>query len=123
MVKKILKVVLGPVALLAVCAGGFVAHVSLAWPIRIPVAAPDPKIEPTPERVARGKKLVSVRCAGGHDDQHTNALTGHEMADGPAESGRYCSRNVTRHPTRGVGRYTDGELAFLLRTAREKAKQ
>jgi mono/diheme cytochrome c family protein len=55
-------------------------------------------------------------CANCHADPTTQALTGKRMADAPLEFGVIYSTNITAHPTRGIGRWTDGELAYLLRT-------
>ena len=74
------------------------------------------KVEYTPERLAHGRKLASMLCAGCHLDQNTGRLTGIHMADAPEEFGIIRSRNITQHPARGIGSWTDGELVYLLRT-------
>jgi len=43
-------------------------------------------------------------------------LEGQLMLDLPAAFGKAWSANITRHPEYGAGRYTDSELAYLLRT-------
>jgi mono/diheme cytochrome c family protein len=73
-------------------------------------------VEVTPERVARGKVLATAICVGCHMDPVTRKLTGKHISDAPLEFGRIASRNITRHPVKGIGRWTDGELAYLLRT-------
>jgi mono/diheme cytochrome c family protein len=114
--KRILKILVGLVALLVLAAAGFATYVQLSWPLRRPTRVLDLKVELTPERLARGKKLVSIRCALCHYDQQTGALTGRQVPGEPAQFGKSYSHNITRHPTRGTGRYTDGELLYLLRT-------
>ncbi len=104
------------VGLLAIAVVGVVLRVELGWPITRDIAAPDLTVEVTPARVARGRKLVRVRCALCHYDQKTNALTGTHLAAEPAEFGQVYSANITAHPTAGAGAYTDGELFVLLRT-------
>jgi cytochrome c2 len=66
--------------------------------------------------VARGKLIASMLCQGCHYDQNTNALTGHRMTDIPAEFGKIYSRNITQDPTYGIGTWSDGDIAYLLRT-------
>jgi mono/diheme cytochrome c family protein len=73
-------------------------------------------VEVTPERVARGKRSVDLLCASCHMDSATGGLTGKLMPDVPAEFGAAWSRNITAHPVKGIGSWTDGEIAFLLRT-------
>jgi mono/diheme cytochrome c family protein len=120
-VKKALKA-LGAVLLLAVvAAGGFALFIHLDWPVKKPTGSIDIKVEPTPERLARGKALVSMRCAGCHYDQETKGLTGHQMVEAPKAFGPMYSHNITKHPEKGLGRYSDGELAYLLRTGIEKS--
>jgi cytochrome c2 len=70
----------------------------------------------TPERVAQGARLASLLCAGCHENQETHRFTGKHMSDLPAELGVAYSKNITQHPTKGIGRWTDGELRYFLRT-------
>jgi mono/diheme cytochrome c family protein len=106
----------GLLALLVLVIGGFCAFVALDWPVKKPVYAGQLKVTITPERVARGRELVSIRCAGCHYSQETDGLTGKQMLDAPKEFGTIYSHNITQHATKGIGRYSDGELAYLLRT-------
>jgi hypothetical protein len=99
---------------------GFLVYLNAAWPIRAPIRTIDVTVERTPERVARGKQLVSLRCALCHYDQNTVALTGRRVPAEPPEFGTNYSHNITRHPTKGSGRYSDGELIYLLRTGIER---
>lgn len=70
----------------------------------------------TPERVAHGAKLAGLLCTGCHENQESHRLTGIQMIDLPAEFGPIYSKNITRHPTKGIGGWTDGELRTFLRT-------
>lgn len=114
--KKVLKIVGAILGVLLLAAGGFALFVALDWPVKKPVYAADLKVTPTPARLARGKQLTSIRCAGCHYDQKTDALTGVRMVDAPKEFGTIYSHNITQHPTKGLGRYSDRELFYLLRT-------
>lgn len=114
--KRVLIAVAVLLGLLVLAVLGVVLRVELGWPITREIAAPDLTVEATPARLERGKKLVSVRCVLCHYDQQTNALTGARLVTEPEEFGTVYSANITAHPTLGTGRYTDGELAVLLRT-------
>ncbi len=114
--KRLAKIVAAGLGVVVLVLGAGATFISLDWPVRAPVHVVDVSIEATPERLARGKKLVSVRCAGCHHDQKTGALSGHLLVDAPVEFGPIYSHNITRHATLGIGRYTDGELVHLLRT-------
>jgi mono/diheme cytochrome c family protein len=111
--KRGLKITGGLVAALALIVGSFALYVEVSWPLRFPVRRIDLKVEITPERLARGKVLVSVRCADCHYDQKTGALTGARIVGEPEAFGDHFSRNITHY---GLDKYTDGELVFLLRT-------
>jgi mono/diheme cytochrome c family protein len=96
--------------------GCFLAYVAITG---IPHYTPrkvDLHVEATPERVARGKEIVLVLCNDCHKNPETRQLTGHHLEDAPPEFGHISSKNITRHPTKGIGSRSDGELAYLLRT-------
>lgn len=85
---------------------------------------PAPKIEgdaarpvvATPESLERGAKLATLLCAGCHEDEQTHRFTGKRMSDLPPEFGVAVSKNITKHPTKGIGSLTDGELRYILRS-------
>ncbi len=114
--KRVLKVVGAVLGFVALAVGAFALFIALDWPVKRATVAIPLEVKATPERVARGKHLVSVRCAFCHYDQATGALSGHQMVDAPKEFGTIYSHNITKHATKGTGRYSDGELAYLLRT-------
>lgn len=114
--KKILKAVALAIAVVVGAAACAAAYIALAPIPRYPVQKIDLKVDVTPERVARGKRSVQMLCAGCHLDSDTGALTGRRMLDTPAQFGASFSRNITAHRIKGIGAWTDGELAFLLRT-------
>ena len=79
------------------------------------VQAPDLHITPNSTRLAEGRRIVMTECAYCHRGPD-GKLSGQLWADDPA-FGKIWSANITRHPDAGIGRYTDGELAFTLRTS------
>ncbi|MGH9461058.1 MAG: c-type cytochrome, partial [Vicinamibacteria bacterium] len=100
------------VALVAAAA----AYIAVAPIPSYPVVKVDFPVEITPERVARGKRTVQMLCAGCHMDSATGGLTGKQMLDLPTQFGEAWSRNITAHPVNGIGSWTNGELAHLMRT-------
>jgi cytochrome c2 len=87
--------------------------------------------EPTPEieslkveldstRIERGAKIASLLCNECHKDKRTGRLTGMHMLDMPKEFGTIYSLNITQHPEKGIGSWTDGELYYFLRTGIRK---
>src|SRR5262245_60681709 len=89
-------------ALLLAVAGGAL-YVQASGIPRYEIEKIDLKVEVTPERVARGKKLATVLCALCHMDPTTRRLTGKQLLDASPAFGVIFSKNITRHPTRGIG--------------------
>ena len=101
------------ILLLAVC--GFAAFVAIRGIPHYKAEHIDLKIEPTPARIAKGEKLATMLCASCHYNVTTGKLTGREMKEAP-QFGQVFSRNITKDPQYGIGKWTDGELVYLIRT-------
>jgi len=114
--RRILKVGAVVLAVVLALAGAALLFIQLSGIPRYAVQLIDLRVEATPERVLRGKKLVTILCVGCHMDPNTGRLAGHHMADVPAKFGVVYSSNITRDREHGIGSWTDGELAYLLRT-------
>src|SRR5215467_3226241 len=74
------------------------------------------KVETSEAKVERGRKFASMLCVGCHLDPSTGKLTGKRLADLPTVFGVAFSKNITRDPVYGIGSWSDGQLAYLLRT-------
>jgi len=74
----------------------------------------------TPARIERGGKFVHMLCAECHLDRETGRLSGKHMNDGLDKFGDIWSKNITKDPEHGIGRWTDGEIAYFLRTGLRK---
>lgn len=114
--KKVLKGLAAATLGLITLAGAAALYIHLAG---IPTHAPQRvefPVDVTPERVARGKRTVETLCAGCHLDPATGALTGHRMGDAPGKFGDIHSQNITQDREYGIGDWTDGEIAYLIRT-------
>jgi mono/diheme cytochrome c family protein len=114
--KLFFKILGGLVLLLALLAGGFAAFVAIDGVPHYPTHPPDIKVEITPGRVARGKLIANMLCSECHLDNKTGRLTGHRLPELPPEFGAAFSKNLTHDKNVGIGGWTDGEIAFLLRT-------
>lgn len=114
--KRVLKALGWTVLGLAAAAGGAAAYIQITG---IPRYTPEPvsfPVEHTQERAGRGRRTVTRLCASCHQGRETGALTGHAMTDAPGAFGWIHSANITQDPEFGIGKYTDSELAYLLRT-------
>ena len=64
----------------------------------------------------RGKNLVFNICGQCHYDQRTQKFTGKRMDDLPGFMGKVYSANITATKNGILSRYTDSQLAWLLKT-------
>lgn len=114
--KRFLKILLKTLLVLLLIAGAFAAFIHFRG---IPYYEIE-KIEFThtssAESIARGQKLATMLCAGCHLNADTQQLSGKRMMDAPPEFGVIYSANITSDDEYGIGKYTDAELKYLLRT-------
>ncbi len=96
--------------------GSFLAYVQIRGIPSYKTEKVELKVEVTPERVARGAAIANMLCKQCHLDLKTGKLSGHRLEDLPPEFGVAYSRNITQDLQYGIGSWTDGEIAFLLRT-------
>ncbi len=114
--KKFLKILGILILVIAVGAAAFASFISIRgipkYEVNVPVV-PDVKI--TPERIERGAKIASMLCQNCHLDRNSNSMTGVHMIEIP-EFGIINSKNITNDPEYGIGKWTDSELIYFLRT-------
>jgi len=96
--------------------GGFAAFIAIRgipkFDVNVPTIA---NVEITPERVERGAKIASMLCKSCHYNKETNKLTGQHMFEIP-EFGVINSKNITNDPEIGIGKWTDAQLIYFIRT-------
>src|SRR5215510_991219 len=105
-------------ALMAVTAivGAAAVYVHLAGIPKYPPRDVPFTVHATPDAIARGRRAAMMLCVSCHKDPRTGALTGRRMEDLPAMFGEVYSSNITQDRTYGIGAWTDGEIAYLVRT-------
>jgi mono/diheme cytochrome c family protein len=113
---KALKYLLYLIGAVVVFALLFVVFIQVKGIPNYEAKDPGGKVEATPVRIAQGKKIVTMVCGSCHMNNETHQLTGHFMDDAPKEFGEIWSKNITNHPTKGIGSWTDGQLKYLFRT-------
>jgi mono/diheme cytochrome c family protein len=113
-IAKVAGIGIGTASFAAVAFVGFCAVRGI--PVQEPPKTPDLHVTITPERVARGQKLADVLCNQCHADEATGRLTGKRMDDTPPEFGEVFSQNITQHRAKGIGAWTDGQIAYFVRT-------
>ena len=114
--RLLFKIVLALIVALVAVIGGTLLYIGSSGIPNYPPGKIDLKVDVTPERVARGHHTVQMLCAACHLDNETASLAGKPMAELPAQFGSAYSANITSDPETGISAWTDGELAYLLRT-------
>lgn len=122
--KRFKKILIWVVVVLIVAVAGFVGYLKLALPNV--GAAPDMKVELTPERIARGEYLathvtVCIDCHSQRDwtkfsgppVEGTFGMGGGRFDQSLGFPGSYYAANIT---PAGISRYSDGELFRLITT-------
>lgn len=113
--RKLLRYLLILIGIILICAGGFAAFVAIRGIPKYKAEKIDVKVEATDERIEKGQKLASMLCKNCHFNSNTGKFTGREMAE-VTQFGKIYSKNITRDPDAGIGKWTDGELIYLIRT-------
>jgi len=110
---KIIGVIIGFVILAIV---GFVSFIAIRGIPKYEANVPNiPKVEITPERIARGEKIASMLCRNCHFNNETGKLTGRHLGEAP-DFGNINSKNITQDAEAGVGKWTDAQLIYFIRT-------
>ena len=110
-----MKVLMIIIVVLIIVVGIFASYVSMRSIPKYAVKKIDTKVEATPERIGKGTKLASMLCKSCHYNQATKQFTGRELSEAP-QFGKLYSANITQDPTRGIGKWSDGDIIYLLRT-------
>ena len=124
--KKILKYLGYVVGIVLLAVGGLVATCAMKWPPSFPdTPKPDIQASDDPAVIERGKYLVNAvaHCAACHSPAQEFSGSkpgeivapkgGHEWHMGPI--GVIRAPNITPHEGTGIGKYTDAELARVIR--------
>jgi mono/diheme cytochrome c family protein len=83
--------------------------------------AEDLLVEITEERVTEGARMAAILCIQCHGSK--DGLLGGSPMDDVTIFGEVYAPNITQHPQLGITDYTDGELAYLLRSGIRKDGQ
>ncbi|GAB4023942.1 c-type cytochrome [Spirosoma koreense] len=114
--KKALKLVGRLFATLLVLLLVFLVYVAaVGVPTYDPPVTPVVTVKVTEARIKRGEVIAQLQCMACHADKH-NRLTGRYLSDIPEIFGKHYSKNITQDRDKGIGRWTDGEIMYFLRT-------
>lgn len=114
--KKALRYVLMGLGGIVVLVLGFLGFVAIRGIPKYDRPKVELKVDVTPEKAANGRRLASSMCVNCHRDPETGKLTGRVIHDIPPVFGKFVSRNITADKSKGVGSWTDAQLATVIRT-------
>jgi mono/diheme cytochrome c family protein len=109
---KIIAIIIGSVFFIWLC---FYAYIYYDGIPKYEANPPSITVTADSAMIAEGRRHAQMVCNQCHMGKN-GTLEGAEMQDIPAIFGQAWAANITKHEKYGVGRYTDGELIYLLRT-------
>ncbi|MBS1747769.1 MAG: c-type cytochrome [Bacteroidetes bacterium] len=114
--KKLIKIIGVLIGLIVLLIAGGLIYINASGIPHYKTTPMPLQVQATSASIARGQKLVYMLCMFCHKDPNTGRLTGKKLLDIPPEFGEVYSRNITQDKEQGIGAWTDGEIAYLLRT-------
>lgn len=113
--KKVLKIIAILIGAVILLVGAFALFISIRGIPSYKTNPPDLTVKGDSAMVAEGERLSAMVCSSCHMAKN-GLMEGGRMEDLPPAFGKAWAMNITHDTKYGAGRYTDGELAFLLRT-------
>lgn len=113
--KTVLKLFLYLILLVVVAVIGFVSFIQLRGIPKYEVDKIDyPQVVSDSDLVANGAKIATVQCIVCHRGSD-GKLSGRPLTEVP-DFGEIHTANITQSKEHGIGKWTDAEIAYLLRT-------
>lgn len=85
------------------------------YPVKMPPELVGLKVEITPKRVENGQKTALIMCVQCHQGTDQR-VSGKKLLDMPKDFGTVYSANITQSAEEGIGKWTDGQIIYFLRT-------
>lgn len=113
---KIIGIILGAIVLLLIIGA---TYINVKGIPKYENKAPELTVRVDSAGIAEGARMAAMMCANCHRSKD-GKLGGGPMKD-TGDLGKWYAPNITHHPEFGkIDQYTDGELAYLLRTGIKK---
>jgi len=113
--RKVFRVLMLIVVLLIVVIGLFALFINYREMPVYKVENIDLHVEVTPQRIEKGRKMASMLCFSCHYNSQTQKFTGRLLSEAP-QFGKIYSANITHDSVAGIGKLTDGQLLYFIRT-------
>lgn len=112
---KFLKLLLLTIGITAFALCAIAVYLQMKGIPKYPVEPINLVVDTTKERIANGKRLANTLCVNCHAS-NSGSLTGKHILDIPTQFGKIYSKNITHDSIVGIGKWSDGELLYFLRT-------
>ncbi len=114
--KTVLRIFLYLIIVVVIAVVGFVAFIQVRGIPKYEVDKIDyPDVQSDSDLVANGMKIAAVQCVVCHRGSD-GKLSGRVLQEFPPDFGEVYSANITQSKEQGIGNWTDGQIAYLLRT-------
>jgi hypothetical protein len=113
--RKFLRVLLFVILFLIVIVGVFALFVNFRQMPKYETENITVHVDVTPQRIEEGRKLASMLCFSCHYNSETKKFTGRLLSEAP-QFGEIHSANITQDTVAGIGKLTDGQLIYFIRT-------
>ena len=113
--RKFFKILLIVIFFLIVVIGVFALYIKFREMPKYEAGNITMKVEVTPQRIEKGRKLASMLCFSCHYNDQTQKFTGRILSEAP-QFGEIHSANITQDSIAGIGKLTDGQLIYFIRT-------
>lgn len=115
MKRVIVRILIAIPPLIVAALGGLFGYAEYLVRRTVDAPYPDVKAATTPEAIAHGAAIFHTNCAACHLDRDSGRVSGAPLADVPKALGTFASANITTHPTAGIGKLTDKQIARQIR--------
>ncbi|MEM6995584.1 MAG: c-type cytochrome [Myxococcota bacterium] len=113
---KFLKILIGVVVATGLALAVGAATLTVLGLPEYDIAIPELEVDHSPEQVARGKRLAGMLCIRCHLSSVSRRFEGRTIERVPWRVRTLASANLTGDPDHGLGAWSDGEIAYVLRT-------
>ncbi len=115
--KKFLRYFLYLILFVLLLAGGFALYIQISGIPKYDVEdIKFPQVVPDSASIALGTKIAAVQCVVCHTDSATGKLSGRLLWEVPSVFGELHSANITQSKEHGIGKWTDAQIVYFLRT-------
>ncbi len=101
--------------LIIICAAAIAGYVEFGPLPRYKVSNPDVRVIQSKEQINEGRRIAKIICIRCHYNFETGTLAGRRHGN-PKRLGDFSSGNITNDSATGIGKWSNGQLYYFLKT-------